>query len=404
MPNTTLTHKMIAREAASILEEEAPFLMNVNRGRQDEFATNINGYNKGDYVDIKVPPTPVVYNGSQFAGGGSAPDNTEGSVRLQLNTQKHVPLQFGAKEKLLEITEFKDRILRPAMRGLSSVVEADLISQAVLATPNSVGTAGSTPTDMKTYGQARAAMQRYLAPESDRFCLFTSDANVNMVDASKALFHAKSEIESGFLRGKIGEAQGADFYEHQSMPVHTLGNQAAWTINGASQTGTTLNIGGLTSTQTISKGTMFTIPSVFAVHPLTGVSTGALQQFVVTADFTAAGTTGSISIFPAIQPSATVQNRTVTASPGAGATVSLIGSVSTAYRWSLMAQKDAYTVATAPLPVLASCEGYTARMPSGVSVRVMTFGDGNNDYERTRIDVLYGFAAVRALHACRIPG
>lgn len=403
MPNTTLTHQMVAREAAKILEEEAPFIMNINRGRQDEFGEAVNGYNKGDTVKVKIPPTPVVYNGSQFAGGGSAPDNTETFVNLTLNTQKHVPLQFGAKEKLLEITDFRERILRPAMRGLSSVVEADLIGQAVLSVPNAVGTAGTTPTAMKTYAQARAKMQQYLAPPADRFCIISSDGNTELVDASKALFHAKDQIERGFLRGSLGEAQGAEFYEHQSIPVHTLGNQAAWTINGASQTGSSLNIGGLTGGQTISKGTVFVIPSVFAVHPLTGVSTAVQQQFVVTADFTASGTTGTISIFPAIQPSATVQNRTVSASPGAGATVTLVGSVSTAYRWSLMGQKDAFTAAFAPLPVLASCEGYTARLPSGVSVRVMTFGDGNNDYERTRIDVLYGFASVRPLHACRIP-
>jgi len=395
---------MIAREAAKILEEEAPFIMSINKGRQDEFGESVNGYQKGDTVKIKIPPTPVVYSGSQFAGGGSAPDNTESFVNLSLNTQKHVPLQFGAKEKLLEITDFRERILRPAMRGLSSVVEADLISQAVLSTPNVVGTVGTTPTAMKTYAEARAKLQQYLAPPSDRFVIISSEGNTELVDASKALFHAKDQIERGFLRGSLGEAQGAEFYEHQSIPVHTLGNQAAWTINGASQTGTSLNIGGLTGAQTISKGTVFTIPSVFMVHPLTGVATNKLQQFVVTADFTAGGTTGTISIFPAIQPSATVQNRTVTASPGAGATVTLVGSVSTAYRYSLMAQKDAFTTAMAPLPVLASCEGYTARLPSGVSVRVMTFGDGNNDYERTRIDVLYGFASVRPLHACRIPG
>ncbi len=404
MANTTLTHTMIAREAAAILEEESPFIMNINKARQDEFGEAVGGYKKGDTVKVRIPPTGVVFSGATFAGGGAATDNTEQYINLQVNTQKHIALQFGAKEKLMDLTEFRERILRPQMRTLASVVEADLISQAVLATPNVVGTPGTVPTAMKTYAQARAVMQRYLAPPEGRFCLITSDGNTELVDASKSLFHAGDEIERGFLRGNLGEAQGAAFYEHQSMPTHTLGNQGAWTINGASQTGSSLNIGGLTSSQTITKGTVFTIPSVYATHPLTGSSTGVLQQFVVTEDFTASGTTGTISIYPSIQPSATLQNRTVTASPANGATVTLVGSVSTTYRWSLMAHRDAFTVAFAPLPVLASCEGYTARLPSGVSVRVMTFGDGTNDYERTRIDVLYGFAAVRPLHACRIPG
>ena len=68
----------------------------------------------------------------------------------------------------------------------------------------------------------------------------------------------------------------------------------------------------------------------------------------------------------------------------------------------LVFHKDAFTAAFAPLPVLASCEGYTARLPSGVNVRVMTFGDGNKDIECTRIDVLYGFQTVRGIHASRV--
>lgn len=46
MANQILTHQMIAREAAKMLEEEAPFLANINKGRQDEFGTDTQGYKK----------------------------------------------------------------------------------------------------------------------------------------------------------------------------------------------------------------------------------------------------------------------------------------------------------------------------------------------------------------------
>lgn len=400
MANTNLTHQMIAREAAAILEEEAPFLANINRAREDEFGQNVNGYQKGQTVKVKIPPVGKVFDGSQFAGGGAASDSVESSVDLTLDTQKHIALQFGAKEKLLEITDFKERFLRPQIRTLASVVEADLLAKAYAGVPNIVGSAGSVPTVMKTYAQARAKMQAFLTPPADRSVCFSSDANTELVDASKALFHAGEQVKRGFLRGTIGEAQGAMFYEHQSMPVHTNGTQASWTVNGASQTGSTLAIGGLTAAQTIKKGTIFTIAGVYAVHPLTGLAYNTLQQFVVTADFTAGGTTGFIGIFPAINPNA--PNKTVSASPANAAACTMFGSASTSYRQNLMFHKDAFTTAFAPLPVLASCEGYTASLPSGVSVRVMTFGDGNNDYERTRIDVLYGLQTVRGLHASRI--
>lgn len=405
MSNNILTHQMVAREAAAILAEESPFIMNINRGRQEEFGEAVNGYKKGDTVKIKVPPTGVVFNGAVFAEGGAATDHAETYVNLTLGTQKHIALQFSAIEKLLSITEFKERILRPQMRTLASVVEADLLSRAYACVPNVVGSAGSVPNAMKTYAQARAKLENYLAPPADRACIFSSEANTELVDASKALFHAGKQIERGFLRGSLGEAQGADFYEHQSTPVHTNGTATSLgAVDGAAESGSVISFKTLTNGWTIKKGTVFTIAGVYAVHPLTGVPYGSasdnLQQFVVVADKTVSGTTADIEIFPPIVASG--PNKTVSALPADGAATTLFGSASTGYRQNLMFQKDAFTAAFAPLPVLASCEGYTARLPNGLNVRVMTFGDGNNDYERTRIDVLYGFAGVRGLHGCRI--
>lgn len=402
MANTILTHQMIAREAAKILSEEAPFIANINRGRQEEFGEATNGYKKGDTVKIAIPPTGVVHDGPKFGGvAGLADEVQEQHVTLTVDTQKHVALQFGAKEKVMDISDFSTRILRPQMQTLSSVVEADLLMRGYAGVPNIVGTPGTVPSQMKTYGQARARLQNYLAPPGQRSVVFSSDANTELVDTSKALFHAKKEIERGFLRGSIGEAQGADFYEHQSCPVHLNGTKVAGvTVSGAGQTGTSLAIGGLTAGDTVTKGSVFTIPGVFAVHPLTGQPYAQLQQFVVTGDFTAAGATGSIGIYPAIK--AVAPNKTVTATPANGAALTFVGAASGAYRQNMMFHRDAFTAAFVPLPVLASCEGYTARLPNGISVRVMTFGDGNNDVERTRIDVLYGFQTVRGLHAARI--
>ncbi len=402
MSNTTLTHTMVAREAAKILAEESPFVSNINLGRQEEFGEAVNGYKKGSTVKIKVPGVGAVFSGATFAEGGSATDSEEKYVNLTLDTQKHVALQFGATEKLLELTDFRERILRPQMRMLASVVEADLLNKAVLLVPNLVGTAGSVPTTMKTYAQARAKLEQYLAPPSDRSMIYSSNANTELVDASKALFHANSQSERMFIRGSLGEAQGADFYEHQSIPSVTNGSQvASLLVNGVpTQGATSMAIDGGTGSNTVKKGSVFTIAGVYRIHPLTGTASTDLQQFVVTADLTLSSGAGTLSFYPALDSSA--PNKTVSALPADNAALTFVGSASTAYAQNLMFQKDAFTAAFAPLPVLASCEGYTARLPNGISVRVMTFGDGNNDYERTRIDVLYGFAGVRPLHACRV--
>ncbi len=396
-----LTHQMIARESAKMFLEEAPFIANINKGRQEEFGAVTQGFKKGDSVRIKIPPVPTVYNGAVFAEGGTPDDFGEKDVTLTVDTQKHTGIEFGAAQKKLDLSEFKERYLRPAIQTLSSVVEADLLQRAYAGVPNLVGTPGSVPTQMKIYGQARSKLQHYLAPASDRSVVFSSDANLELVDSSKALFHAKKEIDRGFLRGSIGEAQGADFYEHQSCPIHTNGTKVAGvTVSGAGQSGGALLVGGLTAGDTITKGSVFTIAGVYATHPLTGLPYAHLQQFVVREDFTAAAATGTLQIYPEIK--ATMPNKTVSALPANAAALTFVGAASTAYRQDLMFHRDAFTTAMVPLDVLPGCEGYTARLPNGFSVRVMTGGDFTNDKEATRIDVLYGFAVVRGIHASRI--
>lgn len=397
MANTILTHAMIAREAAAILKEDT-FIKTINTGRSDEFKQSVNGYKKGDSISIGVPPTPYVYDGASFAGGGSAPGETESKVALTLDTQKHVPMTFTAKEKLLDISDFKQRFLQPAMQALISTVQQDCLAKMYAQVPNVVGTWGSIPTTRKVYGQARGYLQNFLTPSDMRCVQYSSDANLELVDTNSALFHRDAEVSKEFAEGSVGSFSGFQFFENQSIPVHTNGAGTGYKVNGASQTGSTLAVN--TGTGALTKGTVLTIAGVNAVHPITGVSLGQLRYFVVTADY--AGGAGNVSIYPSITPTAAGTIGTVDASPASGATITVFGNASEQARQNLAYHKNAFASAFAPLPVLASTEGYTASI-QGVSVRVMTFGDGKEDMENTRIDVLYASpAGVRPDHAVRI--
>ena len=396
MPNEILTHQMIAREAVKMFKEDT-FIKTINTGRSEEFKDQPNGYKKGDKVDIGVPPTPAVFDGANFAGGGNAPDMNETKVSLQLNKQKHVPITFTAKEKLLSLSDFKERFLAPSMQALASKVQADLLLDMKNSTPNVVGTWGSVPNSRLTYGQARASLQRFLAPADRRCVQFSSDANLNLSEANATLFNASREIDDIYRDGAVGDYASFSFFENQSLPVHANGAGAGYVVNGANQTGSGLIVG--TGTGAITRGTVFTIANVFATQPITGENTGELRRFVVTADH--AGGAGTLQIYPALIPTTATRVGTVTASPANSAAVTIFGTANQARRQNLAYQKNAFTAAFAPLPVLASCEGYTASI-QGISVRVMTFGDGKTDMEHTRIDVLYGNAATRPDHMVRI--
>ncbi len=315
MANTILTHQMIAREAAKMLEEEAPFIANINKGRQDEFGKDVQGYKKGDTVTIKVPTSGRVFNGAVYAEGGAGSDFLEEEVNLTLDTQKHVGLKFGAKEKLLDITDFKERILRPQMQTLSSVVEADLIARGVLGTPNQVAMSlsGANPSNALALG--RAKLNQYLAPAGDRSVILSSTANVALSGEVSRMYNPTQTSSKAYLQGYVATAFGADLYEHQSVAVFNNGTAAGLTVNGANQTGKIVNLAAATG-GTLTQGTVFTIAGVNAVHPLTGQDLGVLQQFVVTATVTVGANT-AVSIFPALN--ATAPNKTTSALPANGA-------------------------------------------------------------------------------------
>lgn len=387
MSNTILTHQMVAREGAKMLREAMPFIMNVSRNREDDQTAKVNGYRKGQTVKVKIPPASKVFDGDTFAGGSNAPDQVETYVNLTLSTKKHVPLTFTSIEKALQLDEFKDRFLRPAINTLCASVQADMLAKTYYQIPNLVGTPGTIPSTSKVFGQARAVLERHLTPPDPRVQLISSDVNAELVDSFRNTFNPTKTISDMGLRGYLKEWGGMEWFECQSLPIHTNGNKVSGvTVSGASQTGSTLNIAGVAASDTFKKGTVFTIAGVYEVHPLTGAVLPNLRQFVVTADATMSGTTGSISIYPAI--TAVAPGATVSSSPASGAALTIFGAANTAYRQNLGWQRDAIATAFAPLPVLASCEGYTFDA-DGISLRVMTFGDGKADVEHTRIDVLY---------------
>lgn len=396
--NQALTHQMVAREAAKILWEENNVISNINTDRKREFGEEVNGYKKGDTVKVMVPPVPVTYSGATFAGGSPAPSANESYVDLTVDQQEHVALTFTAKEKKLELSDFSKRFLRPAMSSLSSKVNSVLLEEMYLKTPNVVGTWGAVPSTRTPWRNAGSMLSRYLAPQEDRVAHFSLDANDGLAEANASLFHDSKELKGEFSENSVGRFAGLDFYEQLSLPVHTNGAGAGYLINGTSQAGATLTVD--TGTGAITKGSIITIAGVFAVHPITGESTGKLQHFVVADDVAGGGT--SIPIFPALVPNTTTQRGNVTGSPADNAAITIFGTASQGRTQNLVFQKDAFASAFAPLPVLASCEGYTATV-KGISVRVMSFGDGKSDEEHTRIDVLFAKpAAVRPYHSVRV--
>jgi hypothetical protein len=134
------------------------------------------------------------------------------------------------------------------------------------------------------------------------------------------------------------------------------------------------------------------------VHPETKISSGILQQFVLTAAY--AGGAGNMAIAPAIVTSGPTQN--VSNSPGAGVLLVFANTASTATGLSLAFHPDAFTFATADLVMPGGVDMASRVVKDGISMRAVRQYSISDDTMPIRIDVLWGYAALRPQLAVRL--
>lgn len=409
--NSLLTIEMITLEALRVLTNMLTFTGLVNRQFDSMFGKS--GAKVGDVVYARKPPRYVVRKGA-----GLQPQATvETRTPVKLDSLVGIDLPFSSVERTLSLDNYSERILKPALAAIGNQIDYDGL-QLYKEVYNLVGTPGTVPSSTNVTGiylGAGVKLDDAAAPQDDqRYLVVTPNMQASAVASQLSIFNPQAVISEGFRRGRFGKGVfGFDWYMDQNVATHTDGtrtgtNGTTWSVSGASQTGDSLLITGLTSGDTLSKGDVFTIGTIAAgngvqsVNPQSRKATGALQQFVVTADFTSDGGTDTINISPAITPSG--QFQTVDRSPASGAVLTFAGASATISRAGLAFHRDAFTLVTAPLELPKGVHEsyYAGDDQTGIGVRIVTAYDIRTNEMITRFDVLYGWAALRPELACRV--
>lgn len=389
MANTLLTPTKVTRKALMILHQKLNFIGTINRSYDDQYAKD--GAKIGSQLKIRLPNRYEVTTGAVM----TAQDTSESSVTLTVATQKHVGMNFTTADLTLSLDDFSERIIEPAMAVLAANIEADAMNmyQEVYNQYN----ATATTLAFKDVGQVMKILTDNLTPNSKRYLNMNTTEALDFIDAAKGLFHESTAIEKQYREGLMGRTMRFDAYENTLWPLHTAGTDAsAYLTNGASQTGATLTVD--TGSGTFEKGDIITVADVFRVHPESKVSTGQLQQFVVTSDV--AGSATSIPISPSIVASGASQN--VSAAAGDGKAITKVGGNAEDYRISMGYHRDAFAFATADLVMPKGVDFSAREVFDGISMRLVRDYDINNDKLPCRVDVLYGYKATRPELACRL--
>lgn len=413
MPDTIQTIKQntkkLVKMAAADLADTVQFFKTARKMDAKEFGNDMSGHRPGSTVSVRVPPKFTVGTAS-FDLTSSLQDIKEGAVDMNLDVIGTVGFDLDSQQLAhdVDLGQVYDRFVRPAVMDIAASIEAQAIQKAAQATYNLVGTAGSTVVSLDTVMAGREKISKYLAPkDGNRYYLMDSTAMRSAMNENKGLFvFSRKEFDNGYM----GDAGGFAWMENELLYRHTNGNDITGVAVEASvlapATGaTTLGVDGLTNTTgTVKKGQVFTIDSVFAVHPQTKVSLGYLQQFVVTADATANGSgQATLSISPTIYSSASGSLQNVSALPVDEAAITFVGDAgTTAYTQSLMYHKDAFRVVSVPLVLPNSAEFAEQATEDGMTISIIRDFDILQRRMITRLDFLGGVCPVRPEWACRV--
>jgi coat protein Gp5 len=358
-------------------------------------------------LNIRKPPRYVGRVGQAI----QIEDATETSVPLALTTQRGVDIAFTSVDLALNVDDFSDRFVRPAIASVANGIDNDGLANAKFSVNNEIGVPGTVPNALLTYLQAGQKLDEMAAPrDNDRSLVINPGMQATIVDALKGLFQDADSVAQQYLRGTMGKTIGFKWSMDQNCPVHTVGAYAPGgaTVTNA-QTGALILTGGWPNSLTVLKqGDIITFGAVNAVNPQNRRATGALAMWLVTADVVS-GVSG-VATIPISGPDG---NGIITAGPfqnvDAGplnaAAITVQGASGTGPTGRGFAfHKDAFALGCADLPLPGGVD-MAARVSDkqlGMSLRMVRAYDINTDRFPCRIELLYGWTTLYPQLACRV--
>lgn len=396
---------MITRKALDVLHQKCNFIGNVNRQYDDRFAQT--GAKIGTSLNIRMPSKYSVRTGAAL----STQDHVERSTPLVVSSQYGVDVSFTTVELTMDLDDFSERIIEPAMAQLAAKIEGDAFDVAYKRTSNYTNATTDGLLTYKRFQQGGANITNALGPLSQRTACLSPDSQVEFNDAVKGLFQSQENIRRQYREGMMGRTGGFDVYENTLVPSHTAGtldSAAALTSGTDLGTSTTdnswvsqtdLSVNGVTA-DTLLAGDIITVSGVYDVHPETKTTRGKLKTFVVQSDvtLTTAANEYTVTVKPGMIYGSgnAYQNCALSGiSDTDDNTVTLIGAVGAGFGQDLQFHRDAFVFATADLEDVSRYGAWGARaQKDGISMRIARQYAIGSDTVPCRIDILWGFAEL----------
>lgn len=211
MPNDFITPSVIARRGLATLYNTTVLGNLVWRDFDPDFTGK-----QGDTVTIRKP---AVFTAEEFnrSAGVTIQAADEDSTTVALNKIANVSFAVTDEEMTLEVEDFENQLLVPAMEAIVQKVDGDLAEALIDAAEGAGGGGTATMNSVASDAviEARTALGRNKLPTSDRHAVLSPEgAGVALAD-DLFVEADKSGATDALREGSIGRVFGFDTYESQ---------------------------------------------------------------------------------------------------------------------------------------------------------------------------------------------
>lgn len=214
MANTFLTPDIIAREALMVLRNNAVMANLVHRDYSDEFVGAV-----GDTITVRKP---AKFTAKEYNGSIDVQDATESGIAVKMDKFLDVSFAVTSKQLSLDIKDFSEQLLTPAMQAFADKIDAYLLGLANDIT-NEVSYISGTSNIRNTLVDARKYLTVAAAPMTDRRFVYGSDIEADLLKTDMFLTADKVGDEGTALReASLGRKFGLDFYVDQNVGTENL--------------------------------------------------------------------------------------------------------------------------------------------------------------------------------------
>jgi hypothetical protein len=220
--NTFITPELIATRALATLYNDTVVAALVNRDFDPAFTGK-----QGDTVTVRVP---LVFTAKRFdrSKGIEVQNGTEDSFAVKLDQIADVSFEVTAEELLLEIGDFAEQLINPAMEAIIQQVDGDLAEELVDAANQTANPSGDYVEEQKGGGlvsgsdstalvDARTKLGRNKLPTMNRRALFSPEGAGVLLKDERISTANKSGDTDGLREASIGRVFGFDTYESQVL-------------------------------------------------------------------------------------------------------------------------------------------------------------------------------------------